>query len=136
MPVTKTHRDDTGVGQARAAINGLTMRQHGWTLGAYCAAYCRLVTQHHTIEDRALFPYLRHREADLGPVLDRLNEEHEAIHLVLAEFDQALVANHEEPEGLEQLGTAVDRLSGALLSYLAYEERELLDPIARHEVFA
>lgn len=125
-----------GLEQARAAINDLTMRQHDWTLGAYCASYCRLVTQHHTLEDRALFPFLRARDADLGPVLDRLVEEHEVIHKVLEELDRTLVADLDDPAVLNRLGDAADRLSDALLSHLAYEERELVDPIARHEMFA
>lgn len=134
--VARVRGGTIGVDRARAAINDLTMRQHGWSFEAYCAAYCRLVTQHHTIEDRALFPHLRDRDADLGPVLDRLTEEHEAIHYVLEELDRALVASLDDPAGLDRLDAAVGRLSSALLSHLAYEERELLDPIARHELLA
>jgi Luciferase-like monooxygenase/Hemerythrin HHE cation binding domain len=121
-------------GRARSVINDMTLRQHDWTLGAYCASYCRLVTQHHTLEDRALFPYLRSRDPDLGPVLDRLADEHKIIHQVLEEIDRALVANLSEPDDLTALGAAVDALSDALLSHLAYEERELVEPIARHEL--
>jgi hypothetical protein len=43
------------VGAARSAINTMTMRQNNWTLGAYCQAYCRVVTGHHTLEDRSIF---------------------------------------------------------------------------------
>jgi hypothetical protein len=121
-------------GAARSVINDMTLRQNNWTLGAYCASYCRLITQHHTIEDRALFPYLRSREADLGPVLDRLTDEHKVIHRVLEDLDRALVANLTEPDDLAMLSASVDQLSDALLSHLAYEERELLEPIAAYEV--
>ena len=121
-------------GQARSAINDMTMRQNNWTLGAYCASYCRLLTQHHSIEDRALFPYLRSRDAELGPVLDRLAEEHQVIHGVLEDLDQALVGNLTEPDNLAALGAAVDVLTDTLLSHLSYEERELVEPIARYEV--
>ena len=44
---------------ARSAINTMTMRQNNWTLGAYCESYCRIVTGHHTLEDRSIFPHLR-----------------------------------------------------------------------------
>jgi hypothetical protein len=123
-------------GQARSVINDMTLRQNNWTLGAYCASYCRLVTQHHTIEDRALFPYLRSRDASLGPVLDRLADEHKGIHQLLEGLDRGLVANLTEPDNLAALSESVDQLSDALLSHLAYEERELLEPIATHEVLA
>ena len=121
-------------GQARSVINDMTLRQNNWTLGAYCASYGRLVTQHHTLEDRLLFPSLRSRDAELGPVLDRLADEHKVIHGVLEDLDRALVANLTEPDNLAALGSAVDQLSDALLSHLAYEERELLEPIATHEL--
>jgi Luciferase-like monooxygenase/Hemerythrin HHE cation binding domain len=120
--------------KARSVINDMTLRQNNWTLGAYCASYCRLVTQHHTIEDRALFPYLRARDAELAPVLDRLTGEHKIIHQVLEGLDRALVANLTEPDNLAALSEALDQLSDALLSHLAYEERELLEPIATYEV--
>jgi len=46
-------------GRARAVLNEMTMRQNNWTLGAYCAAYCSMITQHHGLEDQAIFPHLR-----------------------------------------------------------------------------
>lgn len=69
-----------GAGQARSELNQMTMRQNNWTMGAYCQSYCRVVTQHHSAEDVAVFPYLRAREPALGLVLDRLHEEHVIIH--------------------------------------------------------
>ncbi|MGY1617432.1 LLM class flavin-dependent oxidoreductase [Geodermatophilus sp. SYSU D00691] len=60
------------VGTARSHINTMTMRQNNWTLGTYCEAYCRVVTTHHTLEDRSLFPHLRAGDPRLAPVIDRL----------------------------------------------------------------
>ncbi len=119
------------VGAARSHINTMTMRQNNWTLGTYCESYCRLVTTHHTLEDRAMFPRLRYGDARLAPVLDRLEIEHHAIHDVLEGVDRALVRLVSQPDGLDQLRAAVDLLSDSLLSHLAYEERELVEPIAR-----
>ena len=79
------------VGAARSVVNTMTMRQNNWTLGAYCESYCRIVTGHHTLEDRSVFPHLRRSEPGLGPVLDRLEAEHDVIHDVLEQFDRALV---------------------------------------------
>ncbi|PZG22432.1 5,10-methylene tetrahydromethanopterin reductase [Micromonospora craterilacus] len=119
------------VGTARSHINTMTMRQNKWTLGTYCESYCRVVTTHHTIEDRSLFPHLRRSDPRLKPVIDRLEEEHHAIHDVLEGVDRALVAFVATPDGMAELRAAVDLLSDTLLSHLSYEERELVEPIAR-----
>ena len=127
------------VGAARSVINTMTMRQNNWTLGAYCEAYCRIVTGHHTLEDRSVFTHLRAADPDLAPVLDRLHEEHEVIHDVLDRLDRALVAlvgddgyGRAGTTAIDELSTRVDELTDTLLSHLSYEERELLHPLARH----
>jgi alkanesulfonate monooxygenase SsuD/methylene tetrahydromethanopterin reductase-like flavin-dependent oxidoreductase (luciferase family) len=125
----------TGVGQARSLINTMTMRQNNWTLGAYCESYCRVVTTHHTIEDRSLFPDLRARDAALAPVIERLGEEHHVIATVLDDVDRALVALVTEPHEIGALRRAVDLLSDTLTSHLSYEERMLLEPLARFGIF-
>jgi len=119
------------VGSARAELNTMTMRQNNWTLGAFCESYCRFVTMHHTVEDRALFPRLRGFDPRLGPVLDRLTEEHHVIHEVLERVDAALVAMVGDPTEIDRLGQQVDLLTDTLLSHLSYEERELIEPLAR-----
>ena len=127
------------VGGARSVINTMTMRQNNWTLGAYCESYCRIVTGHHTLEDHSVFTHLRRREPDLAEVLDRLQHEHVVIHDVLEQVDDALVGLVAAPEAmaeataaLDELQRAIDLLSDTLLSHLAYEERELIEPLARH----
>ncbi|GIF41657.1 LLM class flavin-dependent oxidoreductase [Actinoplanes xinjiangensis] len=119
------------VGTARSHINTMTMRQNNWTLGTYCESYCRIVTTHHTIEDRSLFPHLRRSDPRLAPVVDRLEQEHHVIHEVLEGVDKALVTLVSAPDGLPALREAVNLLSDTLLSHLAYEERELVEPLAR-----
>jgi hypothetical protein len=86
---------------------------------------------HHTLEDQGLFPHLRSADLRLRPVIDRLQQEHLTIHDVLEGVDQALVQFVSVPDGMAGLRAAVDLLSDALLSHLAYEERELVEPIAR-----
>ena len=119
------------VGTARSEINTMTMRQHDWAMGAYCESYCRLITMHHTHEDRSLYPQLRRGDERLGPVLDRLSEEHQVIHDVLERVDDALVAMVDEPKKVVDLQDALDVLTDTLLSHLSYEERELVEPMAR-----
>jgi alkanesulfonate monooxygenase SsuD/methylene tetrahydromethanopterin reductase-like flavin-dependent oxidoreductase (luciferase family) len=120
------------VATARSEINKLTMRQNQWTVGAYCESYCRLVGQHHTIEDQALFPGLRSLDRRLTPVVDRLQAEHVVIAGVLERVDTALVALVTSPvTGMPELRAAADLLTDTLLSHLAYEEGELLEPLGR-----
>jgi hypothetical protein len=119
------------VGAARSEINEMTMRQNNWTLGAFCESYCRFVTMHHSLEDASLFPSLRRADPRLRPVLDRLSEEHQVIHDVLDRVDAALVATVSDPKGIAELSDVVDLLTGTLLSHLSYEERVLVEPLAR-----
>ena len=52
---------------ARSFITRMTIRQNHWTLGTFCETYCRVVTQHHTLEDRSVFPHLRRSDPALAP---------------------------------------------------------------------
>lgn len=125
-------RDSASAARVRSAINEMTLRQNSWTLGAYCASYCRIVTGHHTLEDQAVFPHLRAAEPGLAPVLDRLADEHKTIHKVLEDVDAALVEHLREPGSFDGLQEAADILTDVLLSHLAYEEAQLVEPLARH----
>jgi hypothetical protein len=124
----------TGAELARASINAMSIRQNYWTLGAFCAAYCRVVTMHHTIESQAWFPALAGGEPGLGEVVDRLHEEHEVIAGLLVDLDDALVAlvgADPRPGAAGRLEVAVTRLRDALLAHLDDEESALLGPLGR-----
>ena len=61
------------------------------------------------------------------------------IHDVLEQVDDALVGLVGAPSygadataALDELARALDLLTDTLLSHLAYEERELIEPLARH----
>ena len=125
-----------GAGEARSALNEMALRQNDWTLGAFCARYCAVVTQHHGLEDDAIFPHLVQSEPSLRPVIDRLADEHLVIHDAIQEVDRALVHHITHPGDFARIDAAVDLLTDALLSHLAYEERELVEPLARHGFFA
>jgi hemerythrin-like domain-containing protein len=121
----------SGASEARSYLNTMTMRQNYWTLGAFCAAYCRVVSIHHAIEDASLFPDLKAADQSLTPILDRLRDEHEGIAKVLGDIDAALVATMEDEERLNDTEEAVDHLSDTLLAHLKYEEEQLVEPIKR-----
>lgn len=121
------------VSQARNLVNKMTMRTTAWNLGGYCEGYCRLVSNHHVDEDTTMFPHLRAAAAELGPVLDRLEEEHAVIAGVLEDLDAALVAVVAgQVRDLEGVRRELAVLTDVLLSHLAYEEAELLHPLAVH----
>jgi len=115
----------------RSFLNRMTIRQNNWTLGVYCMSYCRVVTGHHTLEDQSVFPHLRSRDPGLTAVIDRLQEEHEVIADLLERIDAAIVGLVSS-EGIEDVQASVDALTDAMVSHLSYEERELVEPLARH----
>ena len=130
--IGQVERGESGAGDVRAYLNRMTIRQNQWTLGVYCMSYCRIVAGHHTLEDRSVFPHLRRRDPRLGDVIGRLEEEHDVITGLLDRIDAALVAMVEpDGNGVAPVRAAVDLLSDALLSHLSYEERELVEPLAR-----
>jgi len=116
----------------RTFFNRMTIRQNHWTLGAFCESYCRAVTVHHTIEDESVFPHLGRSDERLGAVLERLGAEHEQIAAMLDGIDAALVALVAEEQGaLVKVQAAVDLVTDAMKSHFSYEERELIEPLAR-----
>ena len=50
---------------------------------------------------------------------------------VLDQVDRALVALVTEPDGIAALRTAVNLFTDTMQSHLSYEERELVEPLAR-----
>jgi len=116
---------------ARSMINKLALRQNHWTLGTFCTAYSRTLTTHHTIEDQFMFPELRKKQESLGPVVERLEHEHEVIAEALARLDAALVTLIEDGSRLGEVDDLAQLLDRILSSHLAYEEEELVEPLDR-----
>jgi hypothetical protein len=95
-----------------------------------------LPRSHHPSRDRGpgALPPVAQRRSAACPVVDRLASEHVVIHEVLDSMDRALVAFVADPASGNQLRRAADELSDTLLSHLSYEERELVEPLARLRV--
>jgi alkanesulfonate monooxygenase SsuD/methylene tetrahydromethanopterin reductase-like flavin-dependent oxidoreductase (luciferase family)/hemerythrin-like domain-containing protein len=130
--IEQVARGEAEAATARSFITRMTIRQNHWTLGNFCETYCRVVTQHHTLEDRSVFPHIQRSDPALAPVIERLEEEHETIADLLERVDQALVALvSSQDDGIEGVHRAVGILNDALLSHFSYEERELIEPLAR-----
>ena len=60
------------------------------------------------------------------------SRSHRVIHGVLDTVDRALVNYISQSGDASELTDAADLLTDTLLSHLAYEERELIDPLARY----
>jgi alkanesulfonate monooxygenase SsuD/methylene tetrahydromethanopterin reductase-like flavin-dependent oxidoreductase (luciferase family)/hemerythrin-like domain-containing protein len=129
--ITQVRSGALSVAGARSAINETALRQNNWELSAFCANYCSRITQHHGLEDAQIFPHLRRSDPGLAPVVDRLQQEHEIIHEVVEGVDRALVDLVRTDGDFTALQKAADLLSDALLSHLAYEEQQLVEPLAR-----
>ncbi|MFE7318970.1 nitroreductase/quinone reductase family protein [Streptomyces sp. NPDC057555] len=99
----------------------------GSVLGAQlrinCLTLCQGLSNHHTGEDRMMFPALRHRWPELAPVLDRLDEEHRRIAALMEELRRTLSEPSAAPGGLR---AEVDRLTHELEAHLTYEEEHLI----------
>ncbi|MEA2609070.1 MAG: hypothetical protein QOJ75_1313 [Chloroflexota bacterium] len=116
---------------ARSELDEMALRQNDWTVGAFCSQYCGRVTRHHGVEDASVFPYLAHAEPSLAPVIQRLTDEHLVIHDAIQLVDAALVREINDPADRDGIQAAIDFLTDALLSHLSYEEREIVEPLAR-----
>jgi len=132
--VEEVRRGVLTAGEARSEVYAMSLRQNNWTLGAYCQSYCGFVNGHHTLEDTSVFPHLRRAEPGVAPVLDRLSEEHVVIHHLLDDVDRVLVGLVQDADeaSLDAVEVSLQTLGDRLLSHLAYEERELRGPLARH----
>jgi alkanesulfonate monooxygenase SsuD/methylene tetrahydromethanopterin reductase-like flavin-dependent oxidoreductase (luciferase family)/hemerythrin-like domain-containing protein len=116
---------------ARSGLSDMALRQSDWTVGAFCSRYCGRVAQHHGVEDESVFPYLARAEPALAPVIQRLTDEHLVIHEAIQLVDAALVREISNPADRDAIQDAIDFLTDALLSHLSYEEREIVEPLAR-----
>ena len=117
----------------RSLINRMTIRQNNWTLGAYCESYCRIVTGHHTLEDRSVFPHLRRSDPRLArrdrPA--RGGARGDPRRCSTGSTGRSSRSSRPSRTALGARRGGVDLLTDALLSHLAYEERELVEPLAR-----
>ena len=64
-------------------------------------------------------------------MIDRLRDEHLAIHDAIQAVDGALVDHINHPRDHASIQAAIDFLTDALLSHLSYEEHEIVEPLAR-----
>ena len=95
-----------------------------WQLKVNCLRYCRFVQNHHEFEDTAWLPALRQADPSLGPVVERLDEEHRRIAGLLDEVAAAADALTEtdDDNARQRVVDALNALYDDLTEHLAYEE--------------
>ena len=118
--------DGMPAGDVRAELEELKTAGPLWMLKTGCLRYCRFVHLHHRLEDTALFPLLREADADVGPVVDRLEADHRRVHDLLNEVEAAAGALGEQAdaEARQRVAAALAQLGEHLLEHLEFEERE------------
>ncbi len=101
-------------------------------LGTHTVWLMDLLHDHHTLEDERLFPMMRAGNADVGPLIDTMVSEHDAISAARAALEDAgRRAEAGEPGAAEGLGVAVAALRRVLDPHLEHEERALSPLVAQ-----
>src|ERR687889_1117418 len=110
-----------------AEIRSLETSSPLWRLRFGCLHYCRFVHTHHTIEDAAVFPMVRRADPSLNRIVDRLEEDHLAVHHITERIAAVADKIPHDASGVSrfQLVEALTELEEHLLAHLALEEKSL-----------
>jgi hypothetical protein len=98
----------------------------------YCTGFCTALDGHHDGESAALFPALLDRFPELAPTIAKLQQDHDMIAGLLLGLDRAIRA--QAPSA--SLVMHLDGLGAAMESHFGFEERRLLEVLARLELDA
>lgn len=117
-------------GAVGEALESLTLTENMRRCGTLCGQECQMLTVHHTIEDRAIFPVLR-ADTRLRAVIDRLAAEHLVIHDLLDELQGKAAALAVDPsrEIFAAAKETFARLDAFVRSHFGYEETEISDAL-------
>jgi Hemerythrin HHE cation binding domain len=120
-------------GAVVAGVRALETAGPLWRLRASCLHYCRFVHGHHRLEDRALFPELRRVNPGLGPLVDRLQEDHRRVAGLLEGVEAAAAALEldDSPEMRSAVADALAALASHLLAHLELEEESVAETLRR-----
>jgi hypothetical protein len=124
-----------GAEQVVAEVRALETTGPLWRLRASCLHYCRFVHHHHRLEDRALFPELRRVNPALGPVVDRLQQDHRRVAGLIEAVEAAVDAldRLDAPGTRAGVGEALEALAAHLLAHLELEEESVAETLRRWE---
>jgi iron-sulfur cluster repair protein YtfE (RIC family) len=125
-------RDGLAPFEVAATLDGLARNGPLWQMRMNCLRYCRFVESHHLYESHHWFPVLLRKNPALGPVIDKLNADHEVVagHLEAVADASAALGELDAPQRRQQLVDAIEVLARDLLEHLDLEE-ERLNPTLR-----
>ncbi|MFI1158623.1 nitroreductase/quinone reductase family protein [Streptomyces sioyaensis] len=95
----------------------------GAQLRVNCLTFCQGLHNHHTGEDAGMFPMLGRHHPELAPALERMQQEHEKLALLLDELQRVISAKDAAPQ---RVLAEVERLTGEVENHLTYEEEQLI----------
>jgi hemerythrin-like domain-containing protein len=135
LEVHKVIRREFGL--TRAHIRGCAVGDlaRAATITAHLELSILFLDIQHTEEDRQLWPKLRERAAaEIAPVVDLMENQHEAIHAATETMAALLAQWHRTAAASDRdrLAAALDRLCQLLDEHLAIEEERILPVVARH----
>lgn len=119
------------------ALSDMQMSHNYRVFGSLCGQECRMLTFHHTAEDRMLFPALAAQDNDgLRRVVERLAAEHEVIHQLIERMEAAARAamNEPGPETFASLRESFETLERVVVSHFGYEQEELEEALGYYEI--
>jgi hypothetical protein len=96
-----------------------------WQLKVGCLRYCRFVHSHHNLEDAAFFPALRAFNPVLGPVVDKLEDDHRKVSELLDAVEEGsdVLTKIDSDAVRQSLADTLSVLADRLLEHLDYEEK-------------
>ncbi|BDH13603.1 nitroreductase/quinone reductase family protein [Streptomyces hygroscopicus] len=95
----------------------------GVQLRVNCLALCQGLHNHHTGEDAGMFSMLGRHHPELAPALERMQQEHEKLAVLLAALQQAISTESADPGSVL---SEVERLTEEVERHLTYEEEQLI----------
>jgi hypothetical protein len=119
------------------AVQGLEMARNYRVFGTLCGRECHVLTIHHTIEDRQLFPVLAARgSTGLRAVVQRLQEEHLVVHELIERLEDAAMAlmTAPGPDTFAEARETFRALERVVRSHFGYEETELEEALGYHGI--
>ncbi|NDU99942.1 hemerythrin domain-containing protein [Pseudoroseicyclus tamaricis] len=118
-------------GGAEVALDKVGWVKNLRRFGALCGQHCQIVHMHHSIEDAHMFPALSQKAVAFRAVVQRLGEEHDAVHHLLMQLIDELNALNANPsqQKFEAAVATNTRLEAFLLSHLGYEEDSIGDAL-------
>lgn len=134
--------EQVAAGEARVAaldeaLSDLDMRHNYRVFGNVCGQECGMLTAHHGIEDRYLFPVLAAQDNEgLRKVVERLVAEHGIVHDYIQKMEEAASAAMQAPgpETFATLRDAFERLEKFVISHFGYEQEELEEALGYYNI--